>query len=168
MAGETLRCFARTHVPGSTTWMDKDNDLTRWSGRPHFSVDPAARIQHIRASYNDHVRHLFPGPSHRRLVTYVIRPPGADASAMQSRLRELAEEHGCRVVYDFTDTAAYDLDRREGYAKALRMIYGGRADGLVVPDMATLTADYAQYEQAVRWLGERNALLIPLIPETQL
>ncbi|MGG2460159.1 hypothetical protein ACO0M4_10115 [Streptomyces sp. RGM 3693] len=167
MVGETLGRCARTHVPGSTVWMDEDNDLRYESDRPHFSVDPATRLQHIRASYNDHVRDLFPGPSHRRLVSYVIRPPGADASAVQSQLRELAEVRGCHVIYDATDTIARDLRKREGYAKALRVIYGGRADGLVIPDMATITADYERYEQEMRWLGERNAFLYLLEPEGQ-
>ena len=140
------------------------NDLTL-RRQPRISVDPALRLRHLRRSYNDHVKELFPGSSHSRLVSYVIRPPGADASGVQSRLREMAEARGRHVIYDITDTIACDLRVREGYAEAIDMIYRGRADGLVIPDMATITADYAEYEQQVRWLGERNAFLYLLLPE---
>ncbi|MEW1659703.1 MULTISPECIES: hypothetical protein [unclassified Streptomyces] len=157
---------ALNQTPRNTAWTDRDIDLTL-RRRPCIAVDLALRLRHLRGSYNDHVKELFPGRSHRRLVSYVIRPPGADASAVQSRLRELAEDRGRHVIYYITDTTACDLRKRQGYAEAISMIYTGRADGLVIPDMATITADYTQYEQQVRWLGERNALLYLLIPEGQ-
>ncbi|QHC26372.1 hypothetical protein [Streptomyces sp. GS7] len=166
MANDLVKRSLLSQAPRNTEWMDRDNDVTL-ARRPRVSVDPALRLRHLRKSYNDHVKELFAGPSHRRLVSYVIRPPGADASAVQSQLRELAETRGRHVIYDITDTTACDLRRREGYAKAISMIYAGRADGLVIPDMATITADYAHYEQQVRWLGERNAFLYLLIPEGQ-
>ncbi|MFK0295621.1 hypothetical protein ACIQU6_34850 [Streptomyces sp. NPDC090442] len=121
-------------------------------------------MRSLRGSYNQHVKELFPR-GHDRLVSYVIRPAGSDASTVQSQLRELAEAHGRHVAYDRTDLATGDLAYREGFQDVAGLVYKGWADGLLVPDQATLTLNFEVYEQVVRWFGERNAYLFLLNPE---
>ncbi|MEU7640470.1 hypothetical protein AB0C11_31020 [Streptomyces sp. NPDC039016] len=130
---------------------------------PPRPVDAAHRLRGVRTAYNDHIAELF--PRHQRLVSYVIRPPGADVSAVQSQLRTLAEEHGRYVGYDITDEAACSLRKRVGYAEALDLVYRGWAHGLVVPNQATISANVTAYAREVHWFGERNALFYVRDPE---
>ncbi|WP_275466869.1 hypothetical protein [Streptomyces noursei] len=130
---------------------------------PPLAVDAAHRLRGVRTAYNDHIAELF--PRHQRLVSYVIRPPGADVSAVQSQLRTLAEEHGRYVGYDITDEAACSLRKRVGFAEARDLVYRGWAHGLVVPNQATISENLTVYRTQVHWFGERNALLYVRDPE---
>ncbi|MFB6605196.1 hypothetical protein ACFCXR_01570 [Streptomyces noursei] len=120
---------------------------------PPRPVEAAHRLRGVRTAYNDHIAELF--PRHQRLVSYVIRPPGADVSAVQSQLRTLAEGHGRYVGYDITDEAACSLRRRDGYAEALDLVHRGRAHGLVVPNQATISETSRRTQE--RSIGSASA-----------
>jgi DNA invertase Pin-like site-specific DNA recombinase len=105
-----------------------------------------------------------------RVVGYVREAPdpreGEPAFAQTERIRRWAGDGGHHLVAVCQDVrTARDSDRREGLRAVLGIIAEGAAVAVVVPDLATLSADKIVQEIMIRDLRARGATVISAAEE---
>lgn len=122
----------------------------------------------LREGYNrQSMRNVRMGDSSRRLVAYAAVGPGESTVVALAAARRFAEREGHQVVREIADgTGPLDPCRRPGYLEVRRLVLGGYADGLVVPSMSHISDVEEEYEEQIRDLGERFALVLLADPET--
>ncbi|MGW0764461.1 hypothetical protein [Streptomyces sp. NPDC002676] len=107
-----------------------------------------------------------PVPRKRRIIAYGLRSAGGQIDHTLASVRRLIEEQGYDVVHELTDVHAPHAPlTRRGWEKARRLVSTGFADGIAVLNREAISVDDNEYEEELRWLGERPALLLLVIHE---
>ncbi|KOU62123.1 hypothetical protein [Streptomyces sp. IGB124] len=150
---------------------EHERSADRWAGTQPWETRARSHLEalgELREGYNlQSMRNVRMGDGSRRLVAYAAVRPGESTVVALATARRFAEREGHQVVREIADaTGPLAPCRRPGYLEARRLVLGGYAEGLVVPSMAHISGMAEEYEEQIRDLGERFALMLLANPET--
>ncbi|MEU0722869.1 hypothetical protein [Streptomyces sp. NPDC006140] len=148
--------------------MDKDNERQSWVR--DIALRPLANrglYLKKKREQNNIVALETPLKRKRRIIAYALTETGGQVDHAMASVRRLIEEHDYDVVHELTDVhAPYEPLTRPGWAEARRLVSMGFADGIAVLNREAVSVHDDEYEEELRWLGDRPALLLLVIQET--
>ncbi|MFB7234889.1 hypothetical protein ACFCXK_08930 [Streptomyces sp. NPDC056269] len=164
-----MRQSTTRHEPGSTDWMDRDNELERHYSRTGLpsSVSPSLRLQRLRSGLNqevfDHVSRVRPT---RRVTLYARVLPGQDPEPLFVGLRAEAALRGWQVGKEiFDDTGHRAPQQSPEWMRVRKLCHEGLADGVLAHDRMQISTDDSLYEDEIRFLHSRQCFTALQIPE---
>jgi hypothetical protein len=152
--------------------MDRDNEVRPWMpGNPIPARPPVYRglyLQRLRETYNGAALDHLPTPRRqRRVIAYALTEPGGTADRGLAVARALIESQEHAIAYELTDslTPYASPHQRPGWIEARRLVYCGFADGIAVVNRLAVSRRDDEYEDEIRWIGQRPGLLLVAEPE---
>ncbi|MFC9280194.1 hypothetical protein [Streptomyces collinus] len=149
------------------TWMDKDNEVQEWM-RGRTARPAACRGLYLkrRREQGNAVAFETPVSRKRRIIAYALTEADGQVDHTMTSVRQLITQHGYDVVHELVDiNATHKPLARPGWLEARRLVSTGFADGIAVLNRDAVSVRDDEYEQELRWLGDRPALLLLVIPE---
>ncbi|MER6075995.1 hypothetical protein ABT187_46110 [Streptomyces sp. NPDC001817] len=150
-----------------TSWMDRDNEVQAWmrglTMRP--AVNRGLYLKRRREQGNA-VAIETPVSRKRRIIAYALTEAGGQIDHTMASVRHLITQHGYDVAHEVTDVHAPHAPlARPGWLEARRLVATGFADGIAVLNREAVSVRDDEYEEELRWLGDRPALLLLVIHE---
>ncbi len=148
-------------------WADQDNEVEAWMrGRTTRPVANRGLYLSRKREQNNVVALETPLKRRRRIIAYALTETGGQVNHTMASVRRLIEEQGYDVVHELTDAHAPHAPlTRPGWAEARRLVGTGFADGIAVLNREAISVSDDEYEEELRWLGDRPALLLLVIHE---
>jgi hypothetical protein len=147
--------------------MDKGNDRQAWM-RGLTMRPPANRglyLKRKREQGNESALETLVRRK-RRIIAYALRRADGQVDHTMASVRRLIEEQGYDVVQELTDVHSPHAPlTRRGWEEARRLVSTGYADGIAVLNREAISVEDNEYEEELRWFGERPALLLLVIHE---
>ncbi|MQY40648.1 hypothetical protein SRB17_86810 [Streptomyces sp. RB17] len=152
---------------GQTSWMGQDNEVEAWMrGRTMRPVTNRGLYLRRKREQNNAVALETPVKRKRRIIAYALTEAGGQVNHTMAAVRHLIAEQGYDVVHELTDVhAPHTPLRRPGWAEARRLVGTGFADGIAALNREAVSLRDDEYEEELRWLGDRPALLLLVIHE---
>ncbi|MER6432123.1 hypothetical protein ABT272_31030 [Streptomyces sp900105245] len=147
--------------------MDKDNEIQEWMrGRTRRPAVRRGLYLMRRREQGNAVAIETPVSRKRRIIAYALIEAGGQVDHTMTSVRQLITRHGYDVVHELVDVnAAHTPLARPGWLEARRLVGTGFADGIAAMNREAVSVRDDQYEEELRWLGDRPALLLLVIPE---
>ncbi|MFF4504820.1 hypothetical protein [Streptomyces sp. NPDC001401] len=147
--------------------MDKDNDRQAWvRGLTMRPLDNRGLYLKKKREQGNDSALATPVQRKRRIIAYALQSAGSQVDHTMASVRRLIEEQGYDLVHELTDVhAPHTPLTRRGWEEARRLVSTGFADGIAVLNREAISVSDDEYEEELRWLGDRPALLLLVIHE---
>ncbi|WP_435279751.1 hypothetical protein [Streptomyces sp. 1222.5] len=150
-----------------TSWVDRDNEEQEWM-RGRTMRPPVHRGLYLkrRRKQGNAVAIETPVSRTRRIIAYALTDAGGQVDHTMASVRHLITRHGYDVVHELIDVhTPHEPLARPGWLEARRLVSTGFADGIAVLNREAVSVRDDEYEEELRWLGDRPALLLLVIHE---